>query len=253
MDYIETKKKDGITVLSKSDDAERGGKVAVISGAAGGIGAGICRGFLAEGYEVIGIDKPASAWEAPGFRYLSLDVTDDAAVAAFGAGLARVDALVNAAGINRRREEYTMATFEAVLDVNLKGTMRLCLACKPHLSAAHGAIVNIASMHAFFGAGHAPGYAASKGGVAQLTKALAIEWAKENIRVNAIAPGWIHTAMTQPVIDDPVRNRSIMERTPLGRWGKPDDLVGPALFLAGDAARFVTGVILPVDGGYLIT
>jgi len=227
--------------------------VAVISGAAGGIGAALSRGFLEAGYSVIGVDKPAAAFEAPGFRYASLDVTDDKAIADFGAGLARVDALVNAAGINRRREEYAMPTFEAVLDVNLKGTMRLCLACKPHLSAAHGAIVNIASMHAFFGAGHAPGYAASKGGVAQLTKALAIEWAKENIRVNAIAPGWIHTAMTQPVIDDPVRNRSIMERTPLGRWGKPDDLAGPALFLASDAARFVTGVILPVDGGYLIT
>jgi NAD(P)-dependent dehydrogenase (short-subunit alcohol dehydrogenase family) len=253
VDYIETGEKDGITVLSKPEEAKSDGKVAVISGAAGGIGAGLCRGFLAAGYAVIGIDKPAAAFEAPGFRYLSLDVTDDQAIAGFGAGLARVDALVNAAGINRRREEYAMATFEAVLDVNLKGTMRLCLACKPHLSAARGAIVNIASMHAFFGAGHAPGYAASKGGVAQLTKALAIEWAKENIRVNAIAPGWIHTPMTQPVVDDPVRNRSIMERTPLGRWGNPEDLVGPALFLAGEAARFVTGVILPVDGGYLIT
>jgi NAD(P)-dependent dehydrogenase (short-subunit alcohol dehydrogenase family) len=253
VDYIKAAKKDGITVLSKPEEARSDGKVAVISGAAGGIGAGLSRGFLAEGFKVIGIDKPAAAFEAPGFRYVPLDVTDDRAVADFGAGLARVDVLVNAAGINRRREEYAMPTFEAVLDVNLKGTMRLCLACRPHLSAARGAIVNIASMHAFFGAGHAPGYAASKGGVAQLTKALAIEWAKENIRVNAIAPGWIHTAMTQPVVDDPVRNRSILERTPLARWGRPEDLVGPALFLAGAAAGFVTGVILPVDGGYLIT
>ena len=228
-------------------------RVAVISGAAGGIGEGLARGFLAAGYAVIGVDRTAAAWQAEGYRHVSLDITDDAAVAAFGAGLPRVDALINAAGVNRRREEYEIAAFQQVLDINLVGTMRLCLACRPHLARVGGAIVNIASMHAFFGAGHAPGYSASKGGVAQLTKSLALEWAKQNIRVNAIAPGWISTSMTKPVIDDPVRNRSVLERTPMGRWGQPDDLVGPALFLAGDGARFVTGVVLPVDGGYLVT
>ena len=105
-------------------------------------------------------------------------------------------------------------------------------------------------MYAFFGAPHAPAYAASKGGIVQLTKSLAVAWAKDNIRVNAIAPGWIVTPMTEPPAPTQTRNRAILERTPMGRWGTPEDLVGPALFLASDAARFVTGVVLPVDGGY---
>jgi NAD(P)-dependent dehydrogenase (short-subunit alcohol dehydrogenase family) len=105
-------------------------------------------------------------------------------------------------------------------------------------------------MYAYFGAAHAPAYAASKAGVAQLTKSLAIAWACEGIRVNAIAPGWIETPMTVPVQSDDTRNRAILERTPMGRWGKPEEVVGPVLFLASAAARFVTGAVLPVDGGY---
>jgi NAD(P)-dependent dehydrogenase (short-subunit alcohol dehydrogenase family) len=227
------------------------GRTAVVSGVAGGIGRAIAAGFAAAGYAVTGIDRadpPAGLAHA----YARLDITSSAAVAAFGAGLDRLDVLVNAAGVIRRAEEFEVAVFADVIDINLTGTMRLATACRPALARAAGTIVNIASMLSFFGGALVPAYAASKGGVAQLTKSLAIAWAKEGIRVNALAPGWIATAMTDPLRRDEARNRAILERTPMGRWGTPEDLVGPALFLASDAARFVTGTILPVDGGYAV-
>ncbi len=137
-----------------------------------------------------------------------------------------------------------------MVDVNLTGTMRMSVACRAALANAKGAIINLASMHAIFGAPLSPGYAASKAGVVQLTKSLAVAWAEDGIRVNAIAPGWIETPMTVPARSDAGRNRAILDRTPLGRWGTPEDIVGPALFLASDAASFITGTVLVVDGGY---
>jgi NAD(P)-dependent dehydrogenase (short-subunit alcohol dehydrogenase family) len=179
-----------------------------------------------------------------------LDVTDAIAVTAFAASLDVLAVLVNAAGVLRLREEYDPSEFARVVEVNLTGTMRMSVACRAALAKAKGAIVNIASMHAIFGAPLSPAYGASKGGVVQLTKSLAVAWAENGIRVNAIAPGWIETPMTVPARSDAARNRAILDRTPLGRWGTPDDIVGPALFLASDAARFVTGAVLVVDGGY---
>jgi NAD(P)-dependent dehydrogenase (short-subunit alcohol dehydrogenase family) len=128
--------------------------------------------------------------------------------------------------------------------------MRLSTTCRPALAKRGGAIVNIASMLSFFGGGLVPAYSASKGGIVTLTKSLAIAWAKDNIRVNAIAPGWIATPLTEALQKDEARSRMILDRTPMGRWGTSEDLVGPALFLASDAARFVTGAVLAVDGGY---
>ena len=219
--------------------------LAVITGAAGGIGGALVAGFREAGHEVIAVDREG------GDGITALDVTDNAAVAAFGAGLDRLAVLVNAAGILRRGgAEYDPDVFAAVVDVNLVGTMRLCTACQPALARGQGAVINIASMFSFFGAPHAPAYAASKGGVVQVTKSLAVAWAKEGIRVNALAPGWIETPLTAPAKRDPERDQAIVGRTPMGRWGRPEEIVGPALFLASDAARFVTGVILPVDGGY---
>lgn len=165
----------------------------------------------------------------------------------------RLDVLVNAAGILLRDgQEFDPENFAHVVGVNLTGTMRMCVAAKDLLAASRGSIINIASMLSFFGSGHVPAYSASKGGVAQLTKSLAIAWAPEGIRVNAIAPGWIETTMTAPLIADPLRKGPIANRTPLARWGQPEDVAGAALFLASDAAAFITGVILPVDGGYSI-
>jgi NAD(P)-dependent dehydrogenase (short-subunit alcohol dehydrogenase family) len=219
---------------------------AVLTGAAGGIGAALLSAFRDAGYHTIGVDR------VPAEGVTSLDVTDTAAVGAFAANLDTLDVLINAAGVLRLRQEYDPAEFARVVDINLTGTMRMAVACRAALAKARGAIVNIASMHAIFGAPLSPAYAASKAGVVQLTKSLAVAWAEDGIRVNAIAPGWIETAMTVPARSDAARNRAILERTPLGRWGTPDDIVGPALFLASGGARFITGAVLPVDGGYSV-
>ncbi len=236
------------------------GKSALVTGGTSGIGWGVAEAFAAEGADVLVTGLTASEADianrnAAGrsIRAAALDVTDPHAVEKFFGGLARLDAVVNCAGMIRRRDEYDLAVFERVVAVNLTGTMRVCQAARGLLARTGGAIVNIASMYSYFGAGHAPGYGASKGGVAQLTKALAREYATQNVRVNAVAPGWIRTAITEPVHSDPVRSTPIVDRTPLGRWGEPQDVAGPVLFLCSDAAAFVTGVVLPIDGGYLLT
>jgi 2-dehydro-3-deoxy-D-gluconate 5-dehydrogenase len=217
---------------------------AVITGAASGIGRALAAAFRQAGYRTLGVDcAPAEGVER-------LDVTDAAAVTAFATKLDTLSVLINAAGVLRLGQEYDPLAFADVVDVNLTGTLRMAVACRAVLANAKGAIVNIASMHAIFGAPLSPAYAASKGGVVQLTKSLAVAWAEHGIRVNAIAPGWIDTPMTAPARADAARNRAILDRTPLGRWGTPDDIVGPALFLASDAARFMTGAVIVVDGGY---
>jgi NAD(P)-dependent dehydrogenase (short-subunit alcohol dehydrogenase family) len=162
------------------------------------------------------------------------------------------DVLVNCAGIIQRNVEHDPEVFAQTVDVNLNGTMRACAAAREGLKARRGCIVNTASMLSFFGGGLTPGYSASKGGVAQLTKSLAIAYAADGIRVNAVAPGWIATPLTQALQNDPTRSAQIVGRTPMGRWGQPEDVADPVLFLASPAARFITGVVLPVDGGYLI-
>ena len=220
--------------------------IALITGAAGGMASALATGFRTAGYDVVAVDRAAS----DGVE--ALDVTDGAAVIAFAARFRTLNVLVNAAGVLMRHAEYEPETFARVLDINLTGSLRLATALKPALAAAKGCIINVGSMYSFFGAPHAPAYAASKGGVAQLTKSLAVAWAKDGIRVNAVAPGWIVTPMTENARGDEARNRAIVERTPMGRWGTPDDVLGPMLFLASDAARFVTGVVLPVDGGYSV-
>lgn len=231
--------------MAKTDSCGRV-TTALVTGAAGGIGSALLSAFRDAGYHTIGVDCASAA------GVTALDVTDAAAVTAFAAGVETLDVLINAAGVLRLHQEYDPTEFARVVDINLTGTMRMAVACRTALAKARGAIVNIASMHAIFGAPLSPAYAASKAGVVQLTKSLAVAWAEDGIRVNAIAPGWIETPMTEPARSDAARNRSILERTPLGRWGTPDDLVGPALFLASDAARFITGAVIPVDGGYSV-
>ncbi len=158
--------------------------------------------------------------------------------------------LVNCAGIARRDEETDPAVFARVLDVNLRGMLHLANAFKPHLEASKGTLIAIASMYSTFGSPRVPAYGASKAGVAQLTKSLAIAWAGAGVRVNAIAPGFIVTEQTARARADATHVQRVLDRTPLGRWGQPADLVGPALFLASPAAAFITGVVLAVDGGY---
>jgi NAD(P)-dependent dehydrogenase (short-subunit alcohol dehydrogenase family) len=232
------------------------GKVALVTGAGRGIGAGIARAFAAAGDHVVATGateaEVSAARGQPGIDVRQLDVRDDAAVRALVEGLGDLDVVVNCAGVIRRNAEHDPVVFADTLDINLTGTMRVCAAARAGLKARAGCIVNTASMLSFFGGGLVPGYSASKGGVAQLTKSLAIAYAADQIRVNAIAPGWIATPLTQALQDDPARSAPIVARTPLGRWGTPEDVAGPVLFLASDAARFVTGVVLPIDGGYLI-
>lgn len=232
------------------------GKVALVTGGTRGIGAGIARALAGAGYEVLacGLTPAEIAAFAPAERVgtACLDVTSDASVAGVLGALPRLDLLVNCAGIIQRGgKEFELDAFRLTLEVNLVGTMRTCLAARDRLAATGGSIVNTASMLTFHGSPFVPGYAASKGGIGQLTKSLAAAWAADGVRVNAIAPGWIATELTRPLVEDPARAAPILARTPMARWGVPDDLGGVVLFLASDAARFVTGAIVPVDGGYL--
>jgi NAD(P)-dependent dehydrogenase (short-subunit alcohol dehydrogenase family) len=233
---------------------------ALVVGGAGDIGSAIAGALLAEGCEVIatGVDAAAAAaCRLPPHERLSvraLDVTDDAAVAAFASGLGRLDALVNCAGILARHREYELPVFQRVLDVNLTGTFRLCTACKPLLAAngeRGGAIVNIASMNATAALPWIPAYCASKGGVVMLTKSLALAWAADGVRVNALAPGYVETAINAEGRKDAAFHARIASRIPLGRWAQPADIAPGAVFLCSPAARYVNGTVLAVDGGFL--
>ena len=236
------------------------GKVALVVGGTSGIGAAIADAFAGLGAVVTVTGATSRECDAtrgsPTFRCrdaVALDVRDDAAVNALVESLPRLDVLVNCAGIIRRGEEHDIAIFAEVLAVNLTGTMRCCTQARQKLKTSRGAIVNTASVLSWFGGGLVPGYSASKGGVAQLTKSLAIAYASDGIRVNAVAPGWVATPLTHALQNDAQRSAAILARTPLARWAQPEEIAGAVVFLCSPAARFITGAVMPVDGGYMIT
>jgi len=235
------------------------GKSVLVTGGTGGIGGAIATAFAKAGATVIACGWGAAELDArrsdPAFAGIDireLDVGSDAAVDALAQDTDQLDVLVNCAGISARDKPFDVATFQRNYDINMLGTLRTCNAFLPHLEASGaGAIVNTASMMSFLGSGTSPAYAAAKGAVAQATKSMAIAWAPKNIRVNAVAPGWIRTPMSAAAVHEPAFSARVMARTPMGDWGEPHHLAGPVLFLASPEAAWVTGIILPVDGGYL--
>jgi 2-deoxy-D-gluconate 3-dehydrogenase len=240
------------------------GKAALVTGGNGGIGLGMAQGLAAAGAKVAiaGRDKAknAAAVKALGGNALSVtaDLKDEKTcrgmVQEAAERLGRLDILVNNAGINvrKRPEEYSLEEWKLVLDTNLTSAFVAAQAAYPHLKRAGGGkIVNIGSMMSLFGAAFVAPYGASKGGIVQLTRALATAWAKDNIQVNAVLPGWIDTALTRRARTDiKGLHERVLARTPAGRWGEPDDLSGIAVFLCSRASAFVTGTAIPVDGGY---
>jgi 2-deoxy-D-gluconate 3-dehydrogenase len=245
------------------------GRVAIVTGGNGGIGLGMARGLAQAGAAVVlagrNTDKSTAAvkeLEALGAKaaMAKVDVTSEASCRAmvqttvdrFG----RLDILVNNAGTNIRKQpqEYTLDEYRTVLDTNLTSAFACSQAAYPHMvRAGGGKIINIGSMMSIFGASFTAPYAASKGGIVQLSKALATAWAKDNIQVNAVLPGWIDTDLTRQARQQVAGlHERVLARTPAGRWGTPDDHAGIAVFLAGPASDFVTGTAIPVDGGYSV-
>ncbi len=245
------------------------GRVAIVTGGNGGIGLGMARGLAQAGAAVVLAARNAGKstdavkeLEAMGAKaaMVKVDVTSEAscremvqkAVDRFG----RLDILVNNAGTNIRKQpqEYTLEEYHAVLNTNLTSAFMGCQAAYPAMvRAGGGKIINIGSMMSIFGASFAAPYAASKGGIVQLTKALATAWAKDNIQVNAVLPGWIDTDLTRQARQQVAGlHERVLARTPAGRWGTPDDHAGIAVFLGSAASDFVTGTAIAVDGGYSV-
>jgi 2-deoxy-D-gluconate 3-dehydrogenase len=243
------------------------GRVALVTGGNGGIGLGMARGLAQAGAAVAVAGRnlkksqaAAAELTAMGVKtaVIEVDVTDEMScrkmVEDTVAQLGRLDILINNAGINIRKQpqDYTLAEWRLVIESNLSSAFTCSQAAYPHMkSAGAGKIINIGSMMSIFGASFAPAYAASKGGIVQMSRALATAWAKDNIQVNAVLPGWIDTDLTKRArAEVSGLNSLVLMRTPARRWGTPEDMSGVAVFLASKASDFVTGTAIAVDGGY---
>jgi len=243
------------------------GKVALVTGGNGGIGLGMAQGLANAGAAVMvaGRDseknRRAVKSLGSGADAIAADLSQEggakAAVAATVDKFGRLDIVVNNAGTNIRKapQDYSLEEWHSVLNINLTSMFVCCQAAYPHLRAQNGKkggkIINIGSMMSIFGASFAAPYGASKGAVVQLTKSLAVAWAPDNIQVNAVLPGWIDTDLTKGAREEVSGlHEKVLARTPVGRWGQPDDMAGIAVFLSSRASDFITGTAIPVDGGY---
>ncbi len=243
------------------------GKVAIVTGASSGLGKGMALALSEAGADLVIVsrrlhllqevaklinkkDQKCFCFSADVSKKEQVEHTVEEAVKIFG----KIDILVNTAGINRRNlvENFSEEDWDAVINTNLKGTFLFLQAVgKVMINQNKGKIINIASMTSIIGGENIPAYSASKGGISQLTKAFAVAWAKYNINVNAIGPGWFKTPMTKSLYEDKDRNSQTLSRIPMKRWGLPEDLAGAVVFLASEASDYVTGVTIYVDGGYL--
>lgn len=246
------------------------GKKAIVTGAAQGLSCGMAEGLMEAGAEVCIMDinpkapEVAKEYTEKGYKCSAVVAdlgNDETREAAFNEAVEKLgghlDIIVNGAGVQRRypSEEFPLQEWDFVINVNLKSVFALCqLAGQTFIKqGSKGKIINIASMLAFFGGYTVPAYAASKGGVAQLTKALCNEWAEKGINVNALAPGYMATEMNTALLDPAnPRNAAITNRIPNKKWGTPTDMKGPVVWLASDASDYINGAIIPVDGGYLV-
>jgi NAD(P)-dependent dehydrogenase (short-subunit alcohol dehydrogenase family) len=229
------------------------GKAVLITGGAGGIGMAFARAFAACGARPVVTDLGAAppADLPAGATYAALDVRDAAAIADLAGRTAALDVLIHCAGRITDRQAERVGEFAAQLDLHLVSALRLAEAFRPRLAERGGSIVFISSMYGYLGHPRGPGYGAAKTAIISLTKSLALDYADQGIRVNAIAPGWIDTALSKAGQADPAFNAKVMSRLPIKRWAGPEELAGTAVFLASPASGLINGVTIPVDGGYL--